>query len=97
MIPLELSIKMDKNMIKSQAAVLPLQNAESSQNLFLVSKLDLHLLPEVEDGTISAGAQHLLVQTSLKYTISKFVIEIMAELSVSFVEITVEEICACYS
>ena len=39
--------------------------AEPLEDLLLVPQLQLDLLPQVEDGTVAAGTQHLLVQAPL--------------------------------
>jgi len=41
---------------------LPLGQAESHDPLLLIVQIHAHLLSHVEDGTISVGADHLLVQ-----------------------------------
>ena len=47
-------------------AASPVRLAEPLDDLILLSQVDLDLLPQVEDGTVPAGAQHLLVERTLQ-------------------------------
>ena len=53
-------------MERSLVSVSPVRDPEPPDNLVLLPEIYLDLLPEVEDRTVSAGTQHLLVQTPLQ-------------------------------